>query len=113
MDHFIIQRLSFRTDFFLEDSFNSKHAVKYFEIYPIFGSWNYTILISFLNQLSNFEKNTNLPHKNGKFGSRFSFIHIDDPEQEIIIYISDAINVKVTRQFIVTYFKPTRLWFFF
>lgn len=111
----IQQRLSFRTDFFLNDAFNSEHAIKYFDIFPINGNWSFTILICFLNQLPNFQKNFSLPFKkltNNDYCARFSLIYNNNPQTEIIIFVGESIKVKATRTLITTLFKPARFWFF-
>ena len=111
----IQQRLSFRTDFFLNDAFNSEHAIKYFDISPINWNWSFTILICFLNQLPNFQKNFSLPFKkltNNDYCARFSLIYNNNPQTEIIIFVGENIKVKATRTLITTLFKPARFWFF-
>lgn len=48
--------LSFKTDYFLPDSFDSPHAFAFFKINPSQINWNYTILSCFLNQFSILKK---------------------------------------------------------
>ncbi len=110
------QHISFRTDFFLVDSFNSKHAIKYFDIFPIHENWSFTILACFLNQLPNFKKNDCLPFKkcidDDRYPcGRFSFVENDNPKMEIIVFVGNTIKVKCTRDFIVATFKPANFWF--
>ena len=52
-----IDHLSFQTDFYLDDVFESSHAIKNFEIKPLqFANFNYTQLSCLLNQLTDFKK---------------------------------------------------------
>lgn len=55
--------LTFQTNYFLEDSFFSKHCRKKFEIFPNTPNfkWNFTILSCFLNEMSTFQPNRNNP----------------------------------------------------
>lgn len=105
-----IDHLSFQTDFYLKDIFESDHAIKNFEIKPVqFDHFNFTQLSCLLNQLTDFKirkRETFIKLKgNEDFHSRFHFVHKDNNEIYIVIKIGEN-NIKVTASylFVKTYF---------
>lgn len=78
--------LSFKTDYFLSDLFDSPHAQSFFTINPQNIKWNYTILSCFLSQLNILTKRKRNPFyaeedKDGNKTHIFTFVY-ESPEDE-------------------------------
>ena len=95
-------RLMFKTDYFLDDIFDSGHASTFFEIKPYEDSWDLLKVTAFLNEMVNFKKSKYNPfRKEGDlFATKlsFSFEHKDSVLHKIFVNVSTDCSKALNSQ---------------
>ena len=115
-DHYDDNDLTFVTNYFLDDAFNSDHSYHFFNIFPYDKRWDFTLLACFLNQMPNFIKRLIKPFKTDikkpEYHTKFTFIDVSDPLILIKEYVGQSITVIGSIQFIKLMFIPKKEFFF-